>query len=214
MATWTDIPNSSLEPNAPARSIDALALRDNPVAITEGASGAPRVQIGGLTDELQSLILASSSLRVLLSIGQPGPLTPFISAPIAWVGTGIYGDDFKSVWYGPNDASGSRVGRVISIYNPGQVSVVLNIKIELSIHTNQVYIVRLVKSGTALHDDGTVIETSANSPGVTYTFQPVEVATGEFAYYQLQALIGGGGGDDAIVLNGLYVWLSPAAPGP
>lgn len=43
MATWTTIPDSSLEPGKPIRSIDALALRDNPVAIAEGAVGAPKV---------------------------------------------------------------------------------------------------------------------------------------------------------------------------
>ena len=43
MATWTTIPDTSLEPGKPIRSIDALALRDNPVAISEGASGAPKI---------------------------------------------------------------------------------------------------------------------------------------------------------------------------
>jgi hypothetical protein len=43
MATWTTVPDSSLEPGKPIRSIDALALRDNPVAIAEGAAGAPRI---------------------------------------------------------------------------------------------------------------------------------------------------------------------------
>lgn len=50
MATWTDIANSRLEPGKPARSIDALALRDNPIAITEGADGAPRNQTGSYAD--------------------------------------------------------------------------------------------------------------------------------------------------------------------
>ncbi len=50
MATWTEIDDSRLEPGAPARSVDAIALRDNPVAIAEGASGAPRIQTGGLQD--------------------------------------------------------------------------------------------------------------------------------------------------------------------
>jgi len=44
-ATWTDIPDSRLEPGKPARSVDALALRDNPVAIAERATGAPIVQV-------------------------------------------------------------------------------------------------------------------------------------------------------------------------
>ena len=43
MATWTNIPDSLLEPGKPIRSVDALALRDNPIAIAEGAAGAPKV---------------------------------------------------------------------------------------------------------------------------------------------------------------------------
>lgn len=43
MADWTSIPDSSIEPGKPIRSIDGLALRDNPIAISEGASGAPRI---------------------------------------------------------------------------------------------------------------------------------------------------------------------------
>lgn len=50
MATWTNIPDSVLEPGKPARSVDALALRDNPIAIAQGAAGAPRVQTGGLAN--------------------------------------------------------------------------------------------------------------------------------------------------------------------
>jgi hypothetical protein len=43
MATWTTLPDASLEPGKPIRSIDGLALRDNPIAISEGAAGAPRI---------------------------------------------------------------------------------------------------------------------------------------------------------------------------
>ena len=43
MADWTTIPDASLEPGKPIRSIDGLALRDNPVAIADGAAGAPRI---------------------------------------------------------------------------------------------------------------------------------------------------------------------------
>lgn len=42
--SWTDIPDSALEPNKPIRSVDGLALRDNPVAIANGEPGAPRIQ--------------------------------------------------------------------------------------------------------------------------------------------------------------------------
>lgn len=50
MAEWTDISDSVLEPNKPIRSVDGIALRDNPIAIAEGASGAPKVQSGALQD--------------------------------------------------------------------------------------------------------------------------------------------------------------------
>jgi hypothetical protein len=43
MTTYTTIPNSSLEPGKPIRSIDGIALRDNPLAIIEGDATAPRI---------------------------------------------------------------------------------------------------------------------------------------------------------------------------
>lgn len=48
MADWTTLPDSSLEPGKPMRSIDGLALRDNPIAIAEGSAGAPKVLAAGL----------------------------------------------------------------------------------------------------------------------------------------------------------------------
>ncbi len=40
VATWTDITDAVLEPDKPARSIDALALRDNPIHLAENFIGA------------------------------------------------------------------------------------------------------------------------------------------------------------------------------
>lgn len=48
MTTWTTIPDASLDPNKPARSVDAKALRDNPIAIAEGAASAPKVRTAAL----------------------------------------------------------------------------------------------------------------------------------------------------------------------
>jgi len=50
MATWTQIANTSLEPGSPARSVDAFALRDNPIAIAEGAAGSPRIETNAIND--------------------------------------------------------------------------------------------------------------------------------------------------------------------
>jgi hypothetical protein len=46
--SWTNIPNGNLAVGAPIRSVDQLALRDNPIAIAEGATGAPRVRAEAL----------------------------------------------------------------------------------------------------------------------------------------------------------------------
>jgi hypothetical protein len=48
MSTWTNISDTVLEPGKPIRSVDALALRDNPVAIAGGAANAPRVQTAAI----------------------------------------------------------------------------------------------------------------------------------------------------------------------
>src|SRR5690625_202714 len=43
MAQWTNIPTDRIEPGKHIRAIDGLALRDNPIAIAEGAAGAPKI---------------------------------------------------------------------------------------------------------------------------------------------------------------------------
>lgn len=67
MATWTTLPDATLEPGKPIRSIDVLALRDNPVAIAEGASGAPRIEVDGLG--INAVLLATARDGSAGSIG-------------------------------------------------------------------------------------------------------------------------------------------------
>lgn len=50
MADWTDIPDENLLPGRPARSVDAIALRDNVTAQAEGATGAPKSQTDSYGD--------------------------------------------------------------------------------------------------------------------------------------------------------------------
>jgi len=59
MADWTTIPDSSIEPGKPIRSIDGLALRDNPIAIAEGAVGAPRISLLALEAITPGLVVRS-----------------------------------------------------------------------------------------------------------------------------------------------------------
>ena len=64
MAEFTVIPDANLEPDKPARSIDALALRDNPIAIAEGAADAPRIQTAAIED------LAVTSAKLATGTGE------------------------------------------------------------------------------------------------------------------------------------------------
>lgn len=63
MATFTVIPDTVLEPLKPIRSVDGLALRDNPIAIAEGASGAPRIQNAAMdTDSVDNANVVNGTL--------------------------------------------------------------------------------------------------------------------------------------------------------
>lgn len=44
MAFWTNLLNSIFETGKPIRAVDGRALRDNPIAMFEGAPGAPKLQ--------------------------------------------------------------------------------------------------------------------------------------------------------------------------
>lgn len=48
MADWLDITDTSVDPDAPLTSQLAYAWRDNPIAIAEGAPGAPRIQFAAM----------------------------------------------------------------------------------------------------------------------------------------------------------------------
>ena len=72
MADWTTIPDESLEPGKPIRSVDGLTLRDNPVAIAEGAAGAPRVEDAALSTTATSAGEQWVADRINLNVGEVG----------------------------------------------------------------------------------------------------------------------------------------------
>ena len=83
MTAYTTIPDSELAPDAPARSINAIQLRDNPIAITEGASGAPRNVDASLdttaTTAGRDWVLARTALAAVGTVGTYAFLLPSIS---------------------------------------------------------------------------------------------------------------------------------------
>jgi hypothetical protein len=48
MATWTDVSSTVLEPGDPIRSVDIIAIKENIIALSEGADGAPKIQANAL----------------------------------------------------------------------------------------------------------------------------------------------------------------------
>jgi len=49
MATWTNVSSTVLEPGDPIRSVDIIAIKENIIALSEGASGAPQIQTAAIT---------------------------------------------------------------------------------------------------------------------------------------------------------------------
>jgi hypothetical protein len=50
MATWTDVSSTVLEPGDPIRSVDIIAIKENIIALSEGADGAPRILTAAIDD--------------------------------------------------------------------------------------------------------------------------------------------------------------------
>jgi len=51
MTAYNDIADSDVDPESPGTTTTFTRLRDNPIAITEGSSGAPKIQEAALNDE-------------------------------------------------------------------------------------------------------------------------------------------------------------------
>jgi hypothetical protein len=50
MSTWTNVTDTVLEPGQPIRSVDIIALKNNIIAVPNGAANAPRVQTAAIQD--------------------------------------------------------------------------------------------------------------------------------------------------------------------
>lgn len=69
MTAYVDIADSEIDPESPYTTTLATKNRDNPIAITEGSSGAPKIQLaaidsGVLSRELVSTATASASATI------------------------------------------------------------------------------------------------------------------------------------------------------
>ena len=71
MANWTVISDTALGPDAPLTSELAYAWRDNAIAITEGAAGAPRIVAGAMsiaTNSVSGTLGSGARVRINLNL--------------------------------------------------------------------------------------------------------------------------------------------------
>lgn len=85
MASWTDQSTDSLLPGEPWTSAKALACFENPVAIAEGAAGAPKIS----TEALDANSINENAMKVELET-RSGTLTPAASALIEIPGNLVF----------------------------------------------------------------------------------------------------------------------------
>lgn len=79
MTTYTAIPNGDIDQDSPGTQPLFTLLRDNPIAITEGAPGAPRIigEAMATADELTPFTVAASDAESILlgSVNTTGTLS-------------------------------------------------------------------------------------------------------------------------------------------
>lgn len=118
MTTYTTITNAEIDQDSPITQPLMTALRDNPVAITEGAAGAPKIQAAALStfiskvDETTTTTLTNLDTQAsIICIGgvRDGTLTVELS------------DDNGSTW--------ATSETIVSLTTTGSRSATLNISI-------------------------------------------------------------------------------------
>lgn len=77
MADWFNITDTQVDPDAPLTSQLAYAWRDNPVAIAEGAAGAPLVQPRSLDTVKGRVVLTTATTAVAITGLDPETVLTF-----------------------------------------------------------------------------------------------------------------------------------------
>lgn len=142
MTTYTTIPNSDVDQDSPVTQPLMTALRDNPIAIVEGATGAPRMSLGFLPeiaagDEIKVamdtdfVVGGSPTLIFRCGIFQTGSVRIKVNLSSA-VSTQIYANSSASggttIYNSPSSAAISvdytiTDPRIIEVYVNGSVTV-------------------------------------------------------------------------------------------
>ena len=89
MVEWVNIPDEVLEPGKPIRSVDGFAMRDNPMAIAEGADGAPRIKTPAY--EKQSVTTQAIADQNVTAIKLADDVWPWVTSKLSAAGLGAVG---------------------------------------------------------------------------------------------------------------------------
>jgi len=110
MATWTNVPNTVLEPGDPIRSVDIIAIKENIIALSEGASGAPKILTAAINNGAVTVEkFASGAVLSVTAGGSVGAVGTYCEAtgtsqPTLTVGSTKAGSTLQK-----RDTSGTRV---------------------------------------------------------------------------------------------------------
>ena len=89
MTTYTTIANSEIDQESPVTQTLMTALRDNPIAITEGSAGAPQIQTAAIANTAVTLAKLNIATRSF-SGTIPGSTSTFISFSDAYAFTPVF----------------------------------------------------------------------------------------------------------------------------
>ena len=111
MANWIWIADTALDPDAPVTSELMYALRDNPIALTEGAWGAPRLQRGAFNSSTASVSgTLNNGEQISVNIGEWAFFPSFTGSSEIYMrmGDGSPGPDSGRVGLYNSDTGASR----------------------------------------------------------------------------------------------------------
>lgn len=115
MTDWTTISDSQIDPNAPVTSELMAALRDNPSAIAEGATGATRIAVDAFSGSVAGDTLLFSAYGPDVEVTSTTDLTIFEGARFKAVTSGTIRVSFEY------KRSGDTLNVTAGVYKNGSV---------------------------------------------------------------------------------------------
>jgi hypothetical protein len=172
MSTWTNVTDTVLEPGQPIRSVDIIAIKNNILAVPDGAANAPRVQ----TNAIENLAV---TLNKIIS---PTSGTSFIVGRVNGSG------ELSNTSNGYPNASQFKIinarNQTFNCINSGVIRCELQHR-KLAGGTNSDSFVRILRNGSNLQ------EWSTGSTGFVSRSLNVTVAVGDVISFQQRVRVSG-----------------------